>query len=361
MANLSEMTSTGESSWDRYVKNKSNFMTTEYYVENGIRNEPLYDTNFKKVLANLNSNERIYIKLNNYQVYQNTKYAKILYRNTVGFFRISAIQKPTKNINSTVRALEITSNTLESLKAISGIGRNFKYGIDIEIPGLGLYTKINKVEKTTNKIHGNQLKSDYVFKNTLGNPVLYISHKNVDGANGFKQYGGEFEFPEKSKNIYENSEVQSYLNRLYSLYMDSINDKPKIENNPFINGNLKKSVYKEIYNTELINLSIYGGEASQGKNQSNVDMLGQGSFIFTPLLNNYGDVYFRLSFSGHSSINGQTAEYKNKNSQYKAILLSIPNSGKTTNTPSGALKNIKTGIYPKKYKQNSISIDTLNF
>lgn len=363
MANLSGNTSSGEPSWDKYVKNKPDFMSTEYFVENNIRNEPLYDLKFNNQIDQVNTGEKIYIKSRDYVTNQRSKYAKVSYKNKIGYLRLSAIRKPTKTINQELRTLEATSNTLDALKVLAGIGRSPRYGVDIEVPGLGLYPGITKIEKVTNKIHGRQVKSDFVFKNSLGRRVLYVSHKTGNGAEGFSQYGGVSEVAgsfENPKLIYQDPEVQSFLLKLYSLYQDSLNDS-KIENNPFLNGVLKKGIYSEIQSSRLINLSVYGPEyGNQITGPSNADMIGQGSFIFTPLLNESGDMYFRLSFSGHSSINGQTEEYLNDNSPYRAILLSTPRAGRVTNTPSGKLSNIRTGIYPRKYRENSILIDTLN-
>jgi hypothetical protein len=224
-----------------------------------------------------------------------------------------------------------------------------------------MFIGITSIEKVSNKIHGRQSKSDFVFKNALGKAVLYISHKDGTGPDAFGQYGGVSTVAgniQDAAKIYNHPEVQQYLNKLYRLYADAVSGASMINNNPFNgSGKLTRAVYYPIKDPTLINMSVYGPDYGNNYGPDNVHLIGQGQFIFNPLVNSEGDVYFRLSFSGHQSLNGQTKDFLDDSSGYRAVLMTTFRTGRPTQTPGGAVPETRTAIYPRRYRQSAVLID----
>lgn len=351
--------------WDKYVKNKTDSSSIDYVIENNKINIPVYkDATLKNIVASVSQGQKLKIIAKNFREVGRSKYASVRIDNINGLVRISAIRKPTNitGADAEKRVLDLTTTTLNDLQYIAGIGRNNSSGIDLFIPGVGMRLGITQIEKVSNRIHGREAKSDFVLKNALGKKVLFISHKSGDGPGAFGQYGGISEAAgniEDSSLIYNNREVQVYLNKLYALYQDAIGPR-QIVRNPFnSNGKLIKSVSHNIQDSLLINQSVYGPSYGGDFGPDNVHMIGQGNFIFKPFVNDEGDLYFRLSFSGHMSLNGQLGVFKNDNSGYRATIYSTPKDGRSTKTPGGRIAGIRTGIYPKNYRSSSVSIDSL--
>ena len=74
--------------------------------------------------------------------------------------------------------------------------------------------------------------------------------------------------------------------------------------------------------SQLINQSVYGPDFGGAFGPDNVHLIGQGQFIFNPLVTGDGDIYFRLSFTGHMSLNGQVdKDFANDASGYRATLI----------------------------------------
>lgn len=351
--------------WDKYVKNKTDSSSIDYVIENNMSNIPVYkDATLKNIVASVSQGQKLKIIAKNFRQVGRSKYASVRIDNINGLVRISAIRKPTKTSGADAekRTLDLTTTTLNNLKYIAGLGRSNSSGIDLFIPGIGMKLAIESIEKVSNRIHGREAKSDFVLKNALGKEVLFISHKSGDGPGAFGQYGGISEVAgsiEDAPLIYNNPEVQTYLNKLYALYQDAIGPR-QIANNPFnSNGKLVKSVSHNIQDNLLINQSVYGSGYGGDFGPDNVHMIGQGSFVFKPFVNDEGDIYFRLSFSGHKSLNGELGVFKNDISGYRATIITTPRTGRSTKTPGGRISEIRTGIYPKSYRTGAVSIDSL--
>ena len=353
--------------WPKYVANNPNSINIKYSIENGISNEPVYkDTTLKQAILTLNAGQEVNIISKQFTQINRSKYANIRVNGKSGYIRISAIRKPTGKggADAEQRTLDATIATLQKLQEISGIGRGNNIGIDLLVPGIGMFTGITSIEKVPNRIHGREAKSDFAFKNALGKKILFISHKDGTGPDAFGQYGGVSESSsgniQDSAKIYNNVEVQTYLSRLYQLYDDAVNRGRLIPNNPFnSSGKLTKSVYKLVTSSQLVNEAVYGPDYGGPYGPDNVHLIGQGEFIFNRLINSDDDIYYQLSFSGSMELNGETRLFLNNNNGYRATLITTYRDGRPTQTPNGPVPRTRTGIYPKRYRQSAISIDTL--
>ena len=353
--------------WDKYVKNNPNSATVEYTVENNIVDVPVYkNMALKEVVMTVSAGQKLKITTNNFTQIGKSKFANVRIGSNTGLLRITAIRKPTGKggADAEQRTLDFTVDQLRRLEDIANIGRGNTGGIDLLIPGIGMRIGITSIEKVSNRIHGREAKSDFVLKNALGNGVVYISHKDGNGPSAFGQYGGVSEVAgniQDASLIYNNPEVQAYLTKLYRLYDDAVSGSRKIRNNPFsLEGRLMRAVSSPVQSSTLINQSVYGPGFGGSFGPDNVHLIGQGSFIFNPLVNDDGDIYFRLSFSGHMSLNGQIAkDFANDASGYRATIITTYRGGRPTQTPLGTVPLTRTAIYPKNYRLSAIEIDTL--
>jgi len=353
--------------WPKYVTNNPNSANIKYSIDSGVSNEPVYkNITLKQVILTLNAGQEVNIISKQFTQIGRNKYAHIRVNGKTGYIRIKAIRKPTVRgrANAEQRTLNATIATLHKLQENSGTGRGNNFGIDLFVPGLGMFTGITGIEKVTNRIHGREPKSDFAFKNALGKKILFISHKNGTGPDAFNQYGGVSESSsgniQDAAKIYNNVEVQTYLSRLYQLYDDAVNRGRLIPNNPYnSSGKLTKSVYKLVTSSQLVNEAVYGPDYGGPYGPDNVHLIGQGEFIFNRLINSDDDIYYQLSFSGSMELNGETRLFLNNNNGYRATLITTYRDGRPTQTPNGPVPRTRTGIYPKRYRQSAISIDTL--
>ena len=355
-------TISADKDWNKYVKNNPNSATINYPIENGINNEPIYSSTTIKtaqVLVNVSTGDTVKITQKTKVSIGNKSYAKVKFNNKTGYLRATAIRKPTGSTGADAeqRTLELTNNTIRALSDIAKIGRGNRTGIDIEVPGVGMFIGITNVEKVSNRIHGREAKADFKLKNALGRGILFISHKDGAGPKAFQQYGGISETSgsiDDNALIYNNPEVKSFLDDLYDLYDDAINKGRTQSDNPFDrNGNLVSSgVSRPITNSTLINQSVYGPSFGGTKGPDNVHLIGQGSFVFTPLLSGENDLYFRLSFSGHMALNGDVSDFANDVGGYRAVLCATKRS-RSTKTSKGTINGIRVGIFPEAIRPNA--------
>ena len=314
--------------WDKYVKNNPQSSSIEYIVENNVANAPVYkNSSLNEVVMFVNTGQKLKITTNNFTQIGRSKYANIRIGSKTTL-RITNIRKPTGKggADAEQRTLDFTVTQLRKLEEVANIGRGNRGGIDLLIPGIGMRLGITSVEKVPNRIHGREAKSDFVLKNSLGKGVVFISHKDGNGPNAFGQYGGVSGVAGNIQDatlIYNNPEVQAYLTKLYKLYDDAVNGSRQIRNNPFSKeGRLTKAESSAVQSSQLINQSVYGPDFGGAFGPDNVHLIGQGQFIFNPLVTGDGDIYFRLSFTGHMSLNGQVdKDFANDASGYRATLI----------------------------------------
>jgi len=348
--------------WDKYVRNNLSYSTVNYPIENKISKEPVYDSisiKTAKTLTTVSTGDSVKIVQNTKISIGNSSYAKVRTKGIVGYIRASAIRKPTGSTGADAeqRTMEFTNQTILKLEEISKIGRNSRVGIDLEVPGVGMFIGIVNVEKVSNRIHGREAKADFKLMNALGKGVLFISHKDGSGPKAFQQYGGISETSgsvDDNALIYNNSEVKEFLSDLYDLYDDAVNNGRTRSDNPFDNrGSLIPSgVSRPITTPTLINQSVYGPGYGGPKGPDNVHMIGQGQFLFTPLLSDDEDIYFELSFSGHMALNGDVNDFMNDINGYRAVLCATKRS-RTTKTPKGTIPGIRVGIFPEAIRPNA--------
>lgn len=359
-------TISSDKDWNKYVRDNPQSTSTKYPVENGVINEPVFtNTNYRDILTYVSEKEIVNIISKNPNMRGRSKFANVRVNGRTGYLRAGAIRKPTGKggADAEQRTLDVTINNLNLLSEVAGIGKNNKVGIDLLVPGLGFFLGVSKIEKVPNRIHGREAKSDFVMKNSLGKGVLFISHKDGTGPQAFGQYGGVSGIAgniQDAAKIYNQPEIQRYLTRLHELYSDATGGTPQIRNNPFNStGKLTKAVYALVMDPTLVNMSVYGPDYGGAFGPDNVHMIGQGSFIFNPLVNDEGDIYFRLSFSGHQALNGDVRDFMNNSSGYRATIITTFRSGRPTQTPNGPVPETRTAIYPRRYRSSAIQIDTL--
>lgn len=369
MATLADRTTSGLESWDVYVKSNPRWNTVQFTIENGEINVPVYASVSdipqspqqainKRPLYTVSQGNAVMIRENDYRVVGRSRYAKISYNQKVGYINITKIRKPTRSGDEVERRyLNLIQENLEQLKINSSTGT-----IDITINGLPPIIGVDKIEKVTNTIHGRLTKSDFVFKNKRGSTLLHVSHKAGESPTAFGQYGGISEVAgniQDASLIYNDSEVQSYLTRLYQLYSDGIGER-QIENNPFsADGSLDRGLYREINGATLINRSIFGPDYGGQRGSDNVDLVAQGHFVFDPVRSSTGDIMYNLSFTGGHEVNGNISKFTDSTSGYRAVLMTTYRAGRPTQTPSGSVPLTRTAIYPRYYRGSAINIDTL--
>lgn len=354
------------SDWDKYVRLNPNSTQIDYVVENNMVNIPVYKSvALKETVTSVSAGDKVKIYTKNFTQIGRSKYANVRVGTQTGILRITAIRKPgtTSGGNVERRYLDFTRQQLREMEDASNIGIGNPTGVSLFIPGIGMRIGITDIEKVTNTIHGREAKSDFVFKNSLGKGVLYISHKAGSGPAAFRQYGGISEKAgdiQDSALIYNHPEVQQHLIKLQRLYSDAIGGR-SIPANPFTpSGVLNGSVYTMINDATLINQSVFGPSFGGDFGPDNVHLVGQGQFIFRPMTNDEGDLYFILGFSGKMALNGQIAtDFANNSSGYRAVIITSAKPDRNTKTPNGIVPLVRTGIYPKSFKPGAIPINSL--
>ena len=288
--------------------------------------------------------------------------ASVQIGNKKGYVLITKIRKPTKAPDSVEkRTISMAQTDLDNLKSKAGVGKKRVSGIDIEVDGFGLITDVATVEKVPERVNGREAKADIVLKDSKGTRLIYISHKAAGGAKAFQQYGGISETAgtkEMPGLVYNNPEVQKFLNDLYSLYQSSL-DGTGNNMNPFEKGKLKEArLYRPITDTQLINQSVFGPGFGGPSGIDNVDVIAQGPFIFKSVMNPYGDIVITLSWDHFDYRGGNINEFNS--GQYQALLVSRNASDRRTKTPQGDIPGVRTGVFNRSYiSGKSMPIDSI--
>jgi len=363
MANIS-----GAKDWTKYVINNSAWNTTDFPIENNVVNEPVYQSvphqNPKNITINGYLNTGDIVKLvtsTKTQGFRRSNYVNVKSGSLSGYIRATTVRKPTARggADAENRHREVTNQIIQNLEWISGIGRGSRAGIDIDVPGIGMFIGITSVEKETTKYNRREPKADFYLKNALGSKILFISHKDGDTPTHFSQYGGisvQSGTRDDPALITNNPEVVAYTNELYRYYADGIGPR-QIPNNPFnSSGKLTRAVYRELNDPQLIGQSVFGPEYGGAYSPENCHLLGQGQFIFKPMLSVDDDLYFELSFSGHTSLNGDISHFTDPTSGYRAALITSHRTGRNTTSTQGTIPQTRTGIYPRAYRSNAMAI-----
>lgn len=377
MASLSGNSTNGIPNWEKYVKNQTSLSSVNYDLE-----QPAY---LYKNLTNSKATDNLglipagsIVKILSTTLYKvsaakgvtgdkavnNQPSAKVRYGNQTGYVRITAIRKPTKAPDSVEkRTIDLTQNTLNQLKSVSGVGRGAKAGIDIEIEGYGIISNVATASKVPQRVNNREAKADIVLKDVNNKPLFYISHKAGGGAKAFQQYGGISKKAGTRSNpglMYNDPETQAYLNDIWKLYQDALGGAPQYgEANPFdSNGNLKYGrIYRFVQSPTLINRAVFGPDYGGPFGIDNVNLIGQGNFIFKPYMNSEQDIAVKLRFNNFD-INGDLTEFVE--GDYRAIFVSRSASDRKTETPQGDIPKLRSGIFNLSYLSGqSENIDAL--
>ena len=374
MASLSGTTTTGESAWKVYVVDRSDRISTDYMIEApGMVYTKTSPSQQKDLIGVAQPGEKV--KITSTTIYNVTvargalgrqrseKCAQVRYKSKTGYIKLTSIRKPTRPSNyGELRTLSLTQTLIEQLKEVAGVGRGGNSSFNITVPGLGPINGVSGIRKVTTRPLGRESKADFALIDKRGKEILYISHKQPKGASAFQQYGGVSEKSGTTGNprlIMDDPEVQQFFDDLYSLYEDATMNLDQFETNPFDrSGRLGKRVFRFLGDPVLISRSVYGPDYGRPFGPDNVHLLGQGEFIFTPIVSPDGDITFQLTFSDTMEINGVTTPFTETNNPYRAIIMARYTSGRKIESSGGTVSNVRCIIAPAALVGAGVNIDT---
>ena len=374
MASLSGKTTAGEQNWKVYVVDRADRATTDYQIEAaGMVYSKTSPSKATDTLGTVQVGEKI--KITSGTIYNVTvtkgplgrtrteQCAQIRYKGKTGYLKLTSIRKPTSAGDAAEkRTLTLTQTLLEQLKEVAGVGRGGNSSFNITVPGLGPINGISGIRKVTTRPLGREAKADFALTDKRGKEILYVSHKQGKTASAFQQYGGVSEksgTPGNPKLIMDDPEVQQFFDDLHSLYEDDNLGLKQFPNNPFGNGRLNKRLYRYLGDPNLISRSVYGPDFGRPFGPDNVHLLGQGEFIFTPIVSRDGDITFQLTFSGPMEINGVTTPFTQPNNPYRAIIMARYTSGRKVVSRRGDIPGVRCVIAPAALAGAGVDIDTL--
>lgn len=144
---------------------------------------------------------------------------------------------------------------------------------------------ILSVEKTI-KIKGNYVKSDFEFKDNNNKSILWISHKDGNKANSFRQWSGIKEFETHPELVLFGKQIKKHYR-----------------------NNIKKTnIGKKIKDKELKLNSLFGSSKHYGPNK--VNLIVQGNLEFKKILNNTYSVTANYIFSPEQNMEDIPKEYE---------------------------------------------------
>ena len=378
MASLSGKTTAGEQNWKVYVVDRSDRASTDYLIETaGIIYSKTSPSKQSDVIGVVQVGDKV--KITSTTIYnvivtkgalgkaRTEKCAQVRYKSKTGYLKITSIRKPTSAGDAAEkRTLTLTQTLLEQLKEVAGVGRGGTSSFNITVPGLGPINGICGIKKVTTRPLGREAKADFALTDRRGKEILYISHKQGATAAAFQQYGGVSEqsgTPANPGLITDDAEVQQFFNDLYTLYEDNKMGLNQYTNNPFSGGRLTKRVFRYLGDPTLISRSVYGPDFGRPFGPDNVHLLGQGEFVFTPIVSPDGDITFQLTFSGPMEINGVTTPFTETGNPYRAIIVARFTSGRRVVVKSGStqkiIENVRCVIAPAALAGAGVNIDTL--
>lgn len=314
MASLSGKASTGESNWEKYVKNNASYKTTSYVLETEAKllpsgRGPQKEQNLKKgTTVKILSAELVKMG--------GKEYANVSTGSKKGVVLISQIRKPTtsssnnkksavdfgllsvyqKNKLAAPYSLNVPSPTESGERDfLNEVNSKIKKPITLVIGKKKFYNIVG-----VNKVAGTP-KADLVFvsyneNSKVFNEVCFVSHKKGKSFKDFGQWSGIS--PSAGASIFDHPLTQKF-----------IADVQKHASKTFKNKDIKATftITKEIKGKDSENLkmrSMYGpnyGEKNRGPN--NIDFIFQGNPTLVKLKSD--DVY-KLEISGSIHENGDS-------------------------------------------------------
>jgi hypothetical protein len=314
MASLSGKASTGETNWEKYVKNNGRFKTTSYVLETNAKLVSLSRKGAEEI-AELKKGTTIKILSASLEILSNKEYAQISAGSKKGYVPISQIRKPTGISTSTTDngvnfgilstyqknglAGKYTLNSPSPTESgerdfINEINSKIKKPITIVIDGkkFSSIAGVNKVAGTP--------KADLVFvayneSSKSFSEVCYVSHKKGSTYKDFGQWSGIS--PSAGASIFDHPLTQKFI-------QDVQNHADATFNNKKITATF--TIVKEIQGKDAEALkmrSMYGPNyGSKSRGQDNIDFLLQGNPSLVKV-GTSGEV-FKLTMSGSIHKNG---------------------------------------------------------
>lgn len=338
MATLSQKTTSGDSSFDKYVKQNPRYSEIKYEIEHGMQSDLFVKkgTKFFSVKT-LKAGTKFNIVENNLTDVGGLKCAKVKVVATIGYIPISKIRKPTVGNG--------TSYETEVIDALNEIFTKIARPINIKL-GNKTYTDLTyavKVDTAMKRSAGISAdpKADIIIckdkKNPLAPGSIYISHKKSGGPEAFQQYGGLTEI--SGLQIYQHPEVQSFLR----------------QTTEFIKGGvLKKPLMKPIKDEKLMNMSIYGPGYGEQFSLQHVQLIGQGKPKLTQT-DARRDLY-KLEFTDHMSLSGDLKHFVNG---YLPVFGATYRAGRGFKFNNIQYLGARVGIYPRKLIATRTGLVTL--
>lgn len=327
MANLAGKSTSGELSWDKYVKNNKKWKELILETENDCNLYKKVGTKLQSVLE-LQKGTKITLDSNIHSSFSGKKIASVTVNRKKGFLEIKDIRKPT--------SFKPTGYEVEVVNAINNIIRQNKgMPIDIKLKGGNkTYKGISgAIQVDTNIKRSGGAKADpkadiilYVDKkNLFSTNNIFISHKKEGGPEAFQQYGGLTEAA--GLKIYNHPEVKSFLKQVTSYIK---------------NDRLESPLFKEVKSVELKNMSIFGPNYGSSYGLEHVTLIGQG---LPKLTITKKDNLYELDFTSHMSLSGNLSHF---NEGYTPVFGATFREGRGFTLDGKRYNGARVGIYPKK-------------
>ena len=327
MALLSSKTTSGELSFDKYVKNNSKWEDLELEIEKDI-SAIFYDEHNNDSTFDVVEGTPFRLLRNTSVIIQSSVCAHVKVGEKRGYIPINKIRKPTKTnvMEAEQTAIRDLDLLIEDLIKQSG-PPDICVKIDASVIK---YPDVVGVRNVTEKVLGRDAKSDFCMVDSKDKDLIHISHKKVGGPEAYQQYGGisnKSGTVQRPKLIYDNDEVQTFLGKATEY----------IENNKLVHP-----IYTPVKNKKLINQAVFGPNYGGDFGIDNVQMIGQGNPILTPRRDD--ENCFDLTFSSHTSFNGN-ADFFQRGS-YKAVLGATYRAGRGFEYKRKRYTGARIGIYP---------------
>lgn len=314
MASLTGKASTGESNWEKYVKNNARYKTTSYVLETDAKLLAFGKKNIDEI-ATLKKGTSIKITSADLQVVGGKEYASISAWSKKGYVALNQIRKPT----GTTPASKNTGVNFGLLATYQKNGLAGRYSLNSPSPTESgerdFINEVNsKIKKPITLIIGSKKFSNIVGVNKVaGTPkadlvfvaynessksfieVCYVSHKKGSTYKDFGQWSGIS--PSAGESIFNHPLTQKFIADVQSHVDATFNNKKIVAT---------FTIVKEIEgkDSEALKMrSMYGPNyGSKTRGQDNIDFLLQGnpSLVKVDASGNS----FKLTMSGSIHKNG---------------------------------------------------------
>lgn len=326
MATLSSKTTSGDLSFNKYVKDNKRFAEIEYEIEKGM-SAPLIEKKGAKFAETLTLKELTKFNILEQKLTKigTLDCVKVKYKVKVGYVPIKFIRKPTTTGNG-------TSYEDDVIDALNDIFLKMKRPLTIKVgnksyPDMTAAIKVDSAIKRKGGVSSDP-KADIIIcadkKNPLAKGSIYISHKKEGGPEAFQQYGGITETA--GSDINNHKEVQKFLEKTVG-YIEK--------------GQLTNPLMMVVKDDKLSNMSIYGPEYGGAFSLQHVQLIGQGK---PKLILISGDTY-RLEFTSHMSLSGDLRHFSGG---YEPVLGATYRAGRGFKYDGKQHTGARTGIYPRK-------------